>query len=382
MGICLFTLDSLATNYLVNFQDIDISSLDYNQRIKLFNKKVISENFDIFKYLIVDEIQDFVNDRAIMLLKILQCTSCGYMLLGDKCQAIYDYSCNDNISIGSLEFYKRLEKYVDNGLKYEFTKNMRQNDNLLELSAKLRSSMLNDTLQNQIATLYSIVSNLEVYESSVENINKDIIHGKTAILTRNNGEAEYIHTNLLKYRIPHNISRGTQGVVFINKNISTIFWDYCKNNISKKDFILRYRLRIEDDTQKAEDYFDILKSISNTDEDSNILSMDNLIKGLQIKNDLPIELLTSFNDNLTISTIHKAKGQEFDTIYLLENNGTLTDDEIRIKYVALTRAKNSIKILKKKFPEYWFFKSSKADSRTISCSNHIVILSVREFLSV
>lgn len=50
-------------------------------------------------------------------------------------------------------------------------------------------------------------------------------------------------------------------------------------------------------------------------------------------------------DTLCISTIHKAKGREFDTVYLFLRNVTVaTDEERRKLYVALTRAKNSLYI--------------------------------------
>lgn len=371
LGICLFTLDSLATNYLLNFVDEDITTLNYNERIELFNNRVSKENFDVFKYLIVDEIQDLVNGRATMLLKILECVSCGYMLLGDKCQAIYDYSCNDEVSISSLDFYKLLETQttLDHASKYEFTQNMRQSNELLELSSQLRNSILNDSLENQVTTLDDIVSKLKVCELPAESVTDEIIHGKTAILTRNNGEAEYIHTNLLERGVKHSITRGNQGKVPLNRDIATIFWDYCKSEISKENFILRYQYRISNDAQKAEEYFNILKDFSNQDNPIS-LNMNALVNAFQTNYDVPKELLPHSESNLVVSTIHKAKGQEFDTVYLLDDNISKNSEELRVKYVSLTRAKNDLKILKKRFSGYWYFQSSKYDGRVISCSNH------------
>ena len=46
-----------------------------------------------------------------------------------------------------------------------------------------------------------------------------------------------------------------------------------------------------------------------------------------------------------VSTIHKAKGREFDTVYmLLQNVNNVTDEERRVLYVGMTRAKSSLYI--------------------------------------
>ena len=51
------------------------------------------------------------------------------------------------------------------------------------------------------------------------------------------------------------------------------------------------------------------------------------------------------DEHLVISTIHKAKGMEFDHVTLLLNiNGRLDDDEMRAVYVGMTRAKHSLVI--------------------------------------
>ena len=48
---------------------------------------------------------------------------------------------------------------------------------------------------------------------------------------------------------------------------------------------------------------------------------------------------------LHVSTIHKAKGWEFDTVYmLLQNKIDNTDEEYRVLYVGMTRAKSSLYI--------------------------------------
>jgi ATP-dependent DNA helicase RecQ len=55
-----------------------------------------------------------------------------------------------------------------------------------------------------------------------------------------------------------------------------------------------------------------------------------------------------FNDNgetIFVSTIHKAKGKEFDNVFLmLENFNPATDEAKRQLYVAMTRAKKNLTV--------------------------------------
>ena len=51
------------------------------------------------------------------------------------------------------------------------------------------------------------------------------------------------------------------------------------------------------------------------------------------------------DDCITVSTIHKAKGREFDNVYLLLSDAyPINDEEKRKIYVGLTRAKNQLHI--------------------------------------
>ena len=55
------------------------------------------------------------------------------------------------------------------------------------------------------------------------------------------------------------------------------------------------------------------------------------------------DFTTNSIDTITVSTIHKAKGKEFDNIFLLLNNFNLNEEsKKRELYVAMTRAKNNL----------------------------------------
>ena len=199
-NICVLTFDSYATYFLMDMKNQGVirenfESYDYNDRIKLFNKYITQEDFEGISYFIVDEIQDLVNERAKMVLKILNCLKCGYLLAGDRCQSIYDYEADDDATLDSVEFYKRAEmQFPDDMLRYEITVNRRQSPELANESEKMRKVLLNYSFleQNKYAkeklSDYSGQTKIEHYIKALA----DAPTVPTAILCRNNGEAEYI----------------------------------------------------------------------------------------------------------------------------------------------------------------------------------------------
>ena len=75
---------------------------------------------------------------------------------------------------------------------------------------------------------------------------------------------------------------------------------------------------------------------------------ENLVKYLS---DLKVFLLESTfdefidSDTLLVSTLHKSKGREFNNVFILyEGNSNLSDEEKRLLYVGMTRAKQNLYI--------------------------------------
>ncbi|MBQ5563186.1 MAG: hypothetical protein IIT39_07355, partial [Clostridia bacterium] len=208
----------------------DFSGYDYNERIRLFNRYISSEDFEGISYFIVDEIQDLVNERAEMVLKILENLTCGYLLAGDRCQSIYDYAADDEVMLDSVEFYKKAEaQFPDDMQRYEIIVNKRQCPELATKSHEMRQVLLHKSISEQnsyaqeVMDSYSENKKIEKYISSLSGTPSS----STAILCRNNGEAEYISSVLCKNGIPHTLNRGVNNNKPLPKWIADIFWDYC-----------------------------------------------------------------------------------------------------------------------------------------------------------
>lgn len=354
-NICILTFDSYATYFLMEMKEQGVikenfDNYDYNERIKLFNKYISKEDFVDISYFVVDEIQDLVNERAEMVLKILSNLKCGYLLAGDRCQSIYDYEADKDATIDSVEFYKRAESLFPKDMRrYEITVNRRQTAELAKEAAKMRQVLLNDSFvkQNEYAKNVSLKY---LGKTKIETYIKTLDHAptvSTAILCRNNGEAEYISSLLCKKGIPHNLNRGVNNTVSLPRWIADVFWDHCFENISKSDFIERFKFRCSCDID-PEILWKHLCKLTNTKDDT-IINVSKLTTALTFSNNIP----NDFYDKppmLTVSTIHRAKGSEFDKVILIESaidTSSKGAEEARIQYVALTRPKMQFETMRK-----------------------------------
>lgn len=354
-NICVLTFDSYATYFLMAMKEQGVitenfDNYDYNARIKLFNKYISPEDFEGISYFIVDEIQDLVNERAEMVLKILSNLKCGYLLAGDRCQSIYDYAADDDATLDSVKFYELVEKQFPNDMmRYEIIVNRRQTSDLAEEAAKMRDVLLSQSFIEQNKYANSIISKYSgktKIESYIKTLNQ-VPTVSTAILCRSNGDAEYISSLLCEKKIFHALNRGVNNIVPPPRWIADVFWDYCFETISQKDFIERFKFRCNSNL-KPEILWQLLCKLSNS-QDKTVINVTKLITALAIANNIP----SDFYDEapmLTVSTVHKAKGSEFDRVILIESNIKPSSDsaeEARIRYVALTRPKKQFITMKK-----------------------------------
>lgn len=347
------TFDSFVTYMLSDDENPGtLNRLDYNARIKKFideyakDPKALSD----LEYFIVDELQDLVGIRAEMVKAILEKIQCGFMLLGDKCQSIYDYQITDDNEINSYRFYKWLEPKFISAKKYELTRNVRQVESLATLSSDLRNAILTDIEEKELISLETCVKHLldGSFITDLKNIDEEDIVADS-VLCRNNAEAAAICSELYSQGIISSLNNGARHIS-VCPWIAYILSNYTETRIAHSAFIERvFKCGLNDGDVK----WTLLKIVEGIENES-VLDIRQFVKNMISGKNIPDELISDNHDAIRISTVHRAKGMEFNHVQLLKENFSNASlaksknvlDEIKIAYVALTRAKENISFCK------------------------------------
>ena len=342
----IMTFDSFATWYLMQTEPKrNLAYNNYDDRIKMFIYEYecdVTKLNEALSYLIVDEVQDLVGVRAELVQSLLKNIDCGFLLLGDECQAIYDYQITDEREMNAAKLYEWLEKSFDVLEEYELTHDWRHTTSLGEKFAPLRRSMLYRPFNIQKEELVKILNSYDVSDFSAE----DVIHccngeGRRAILSWSNGDAyrQSQEFYLNDVGIKHTVLTGARKLNF-RKEIAMALSGYTQNTIDQRTFI---RLAVEAgiDKESAKQLWSgILFTTDKDDED--YIPVEVLRRALISERRVDEVLISESDADVVISTIHKAKGREFDTVLLNQKGDFDSSDSIKVYYVALTRAKKDL----------------------------------------
>ena len=342
------TFDSFVTYMLSGDESagITLNTLDYDQRIEKFMNefKHHPDTLDGLEFLIVDEMQDIVSVRARMVMDILQNIKCGFLLLGDKCQAIYDFSVKDENEINSYKYYKWLERgFATDVQGYELTENKRQRKDLASLTNNIREAILEDCITKQNEAMTYCVRSLDTI-GNIKSMHKKEFENINAILCRNNAMVASVSEELYSKGTNHIVTRDTRHVV-IATWLADLLSEYSEKKLGYSVFTESVRtLGYVDPDEK----WNALKTVEGDNLNERVLDIKLMIRNLLALRKLPDELDGSQKHTLMVSTIHSAKGKEFDNVLLVKNDFESEFDdtnEVRVGYVASTRGKHSISFL-------------------------------------
>lgn len=364
------TFDSFSTYMLAWVQDNHkellpshflLEMCDYDQRIKtatsIFKNK--KDMLADYRHIMVDEVQDLVGSRAELVLAMLQGLpdTCGFTILGDSCQALYDYMAAGNPSITSSEqFYQEIFKSFPNANYYALTENHRQDNTFGQLTIPYRKAILTGSMQDCISAASDLLTCIPRMPVKLTQFSRNdawryVGQGETlGILTRTNGQALQISAWLQNADVPHTLYRGL-GSHALGDWIARIFCDYENESVDETDFVAKHlALFPEVGYETAQARWIALVSTQNG-EVRNRYEIADLLRGLlsNAKDPMLYESGTNPQYAITVSNIHRAKGKEFDSVIVIDDviesiADSDTEDllEHKVCYVALTRPKRKV----------------------------------------
>ena len=316
---------------------------------KIKNKEI--ETSRITKtVLVIDEAQDMDSDEFSLITTLMeQNEEMRVIAVGDDDQNIYEFR---GASSQHLEQFIQVEKAA----KYELLENYRSKHNLVDFSNQFVQRIRKRLKSTPIIAKQADNGKIKIvrYQSNnlitplVQDILAAELVGTTCVLTRTNDEALQITGLLLKNRAPAKLIQTNDGFNLYNL-------------LEVRFFLSRLNFAADVFTISDEVWENAKRELKNRFQNSTKLEIcNNIIRDfesthpkIKYRTDFEVFIreskLEDFYDEsaetIFVSTIHKAKGKEFDNVFLmLENVNPATDEVKRLLYVAMTRAKQNLTI--------------------------------------
>lgn len=312
------------------------------------------------RHVIIDEIQDLSGVRVPLVMKLLASRppECGFTLLGDSCQSIYDWRKEgENIGMFSADLYSWLMSPAPGITRYAaFTTDHRRQRRCLPDTGPYRKAILAGDKSGTAASLSVLLDKIAKpfpplqAKSAHKIINSFPANETLGILARTNGMALAVSSILSSMCIQHTMHRKMEKEAFANW-IADILARVPGNIIHRDDFVSRYMdlYGERDDEAMAHACWNALAGNGQT----RGMEIRDILAGISGKSDpLLWRHAGRGPSRIEVANIFRAKGREYDNVLLVDelfedkaepqsarNKDWGKGDEDRVRYVALTRAK-------------------------------------------
>ena len=300
--------------------------------------------------LVIDEAQDMSLDEYNLLLALINKNEdMRVITVGDDDQNIYEFRGSSSKFLADYT-----EKY--NAKKYEMLENYRSVKKIIDFTNNFANKIENRIKENNVRFVRLDNGFLKVTSYVSENMELPVVEeyiknknfgGTTAFLTETNEEALKILGTLLQRGINARLIQSNDGFnlynlveirTFIstieNKSDSPIVSEIDWNNIKQ---YINEKYKNSTTISLINRIFAVYESISKTYYKTDFIEF--------IKESNLEDFIDFGKEKVIVSTIHKAKGKEFDNVYILLNNLKMNDDAYKRKlYVGFTRAKTNLYI--------------------------------------
>ena len=316
-----FTFDSFASALLRQWADNDAwLAQGYDERINSATNLILQNgeaqaSIRTFRHLLVDEIQDLVGVRAFFVKAIIGCMDSGFTLLGDPAQGIYNFSvggAETNDAHMQVVTWLRLV-YGEDLDEYTLTETYRAESQVCEGVLWHGRHLYEETPDYREAEegLNWLTTQLPTI-SGVDTLGQVIASGpgSTAILCRNNGQALWISRYLHLHRIEHVYQRAATDRV-LPAWLGAMFFDFPMSRIGRNTFMKLTDERFRSDDGDPEFAWHLLKRTARTYRET--VDLEKVARNLRAGY-VPDDFIQMQHAPLTVSTIHRAKGREFDTV--------------------------------------------------------------------
>ena len=297
--------------------------------------------------LVIDEAQDMsIDEYSFIKALITNNEEMRVIAVGDDDQNIFEFRGSD-----SKYMFKLLNE--EGSRLYEMTENYRSSQNVVNYANSFIKNINNRMKNTPIIPIRNLSGCVEVvhheseymYQPIVENLIQNKRDGSTCVLTQTNEEAVIMVALLRKYGIRGKLIQSMDGFSFWNLAEIRYFLK-CLNKGNKVPIIPQ---QLWDEAKLAT--FAMYAKSNSLCYVKRCIELFEHINKVKYYSDFrefiyesSVEDFCDISDaDVVVSTIHKAKGREFDDVYMLLSDYYSKDDNlIRRFYVGMTRAKNRL----------------------------------------
>ena len=342
------------------------------------------------KYVIVDEIQDIIGVRGRFILELLRHLDkeCGFAVLGDFCQAIYDFQVDKTGNdFTAVQFIKKLSE-IDGISKFTFGHNYRS-DAQNELNKKLnelRPALMNENANDAFQKVTNIGTSQILAEDDVDDMINAILEDSefepektVGVLVRTNAAVTEIASKFYNQLsqsenfVPIHIQRRKEAA-YLAGWIGLFFQNYDGTYIDQNTFIDEFDSLFTDDKRQklnlkypAIYYWNALDLCMANDESygQDRFEVERLLRNVSLnawsfRENCGVLLSGILQDSpIVISNVHQAKGREYDKVVLStkllsfrKRDDTATNEDCRVAYVALSRSRGNVGVFRTENHKY------------------------------
>ncbi|GHU78499.1 hypothetical protein FACS1894145_0590 [Bacteroidia bacterium] len=320
--------------------------------IKNTIEKINSGDVDISRItktvLVIDEAQD-MSEIEFLLIKTLmeKNEEMRVISVGDDDQNIYEFRASNS------KYMEEFLTYPESN-KYELIDNYRSKNNIVEfanlfatqLPHRIKSTPIyaKDRTNGQLKVIKYSTENLTI--PVVQNSIKETLTGSTSILTKTNEQALEIVSLLIKNNIPAKLIQTNTGFSLFDLVEIRYFIDSLNfrddSYTIEEDVWKNAKIALNRHYSGSSNLKECQKLLQDFEDTNNKIKYKSDFE--QFIRESKLEDFQNVNDGtILVSTIHKAKGREFDNVFLAySQNNKLNEDDLRAVYVAITRAKKNL----------------------------------------
>lgn len=297
--------------------------------------------------LVIDEAQDMGSEEyALVKALMTQNEEMRVIAVGDDDQNIYEFRGSDSGCLFQLaqesgsRFIEMTENYRSARHLVNFANEFTQN-----IHKRMKTSPIISKREEEgwVEVTYHLSKHM--YQPLVENLMKHKRNGTSCILTQTNEEAAILIALLRKQGINSKLIQSMDGFHFWNLAEMRYFLKYIDQRVNRPlipDEIWEAAKQATCSVYANSRSLPYVKHCVALFEQTNKAKYVSDFKEFVFESSIE-DFCDIADAEVVVSTIHKAKGKEFDDVYMLiSDNYSKTDQLMRRYYVGITRAKNRL----------------------------------------